>query len=184
MNGDRPSPGHGDEAGERAAADGCGTAEPGAPAGALPPIAEVERYLYEHIPLSRALGVRIARFDAGGLRVRAPLEPNLNHRRTAFGGSLSALAILAGWTRVTFDLRASGRAARVVVQSSRMDFDAPAEQAFEADVAAVARTDWQAFLRTLDRRGKARLTVRGVLRTAAGEVARFETRYVALTRQG
>lgn len=150
----------------------------------LPSERELERYLFRHIPLSRALGVRVTRFDPAELRLHAPLEPNLNHRRTAFGGSLAALAILAGWTRVAFDLRALPREARVVVQQSRVDFDAPAEESFEARVPALPRPEWDAFVRTFDRRGKARLTVHGTLRAGSGEVAHFEARYVALAREG
>jgi len=156
---------------------------------ALPSERTLERYLAQHIPLSRALGVRVERFDAFELRLRAPLEPNLNHRHTAFGGSLSALAILAGWTRVAFDLRRAGRDARVVVQRSHIDFDAPAEAAFEARVEAVPAPEWDTFLRTLERRGKARVGVRGTVRVSdagdgADQVARFAARYVALGRTG
>lgn len=143
--------------------------------------AEVERYLGEHIPLARALGARVERYDARELRVRAPLTPNLNHRDTAFGGSLSALAILAGWARVTFDLRAEGERAHVVVQRAVVDFDAPVESTFEVRIAAFGGADWAAFRRTLTRRRKARIAVQGTLLADGEPVARFDARYVALS---
>lgn len=143
--------------------------------------AEVERYLAEHIPLARALGARVERYDAHELRISAPLTPNLNHRDTAFGGSLSALAILAGWARVAFDLRAAGVKAHVVVQRSTVDFDAPVESAFEVRIAALDEAAWDTFLRTLARRRKARIAVRGTLLADGEPVARFEARYVALS---
>jgi thioesterase domain-containing protein len=58
---------------------------------------ELERYLHEHIPLSHAMRVGVVTVDAGTVVLRAPLEPNINHRETVFGGSASALAILAAW---------------------------------------------------------------------------------------
>ncbi len=142
---------------------------------------EVERYLAEHIPLARALGARVERYDARELRISAPLTPNLNHRDTAFGGSLSALAILAGWARVAFDLRARGVSAHVVVQRSTVDFDAPVESAFEVRIAAFDEAVWATFQRTLARRRKARIVVQGTLLANGEPVARFDARYVALS---
>lgn len=141
---------------------------------------DVEAYLREHIPLSRALGAKVTRFDGRELRLSAPLAPNLNHRSTAFGGSLSALAILAGWARVAFDLRAGGSDARVVVQRATLDFVAPADADFEVRVPASDDEAWEAFLRTLRRRGKARLRVHGTLHAGDDRVAGFEASYVAM----
>ena len=81
----------------------------------------VEAYLHEHIPLSAAMGTRVVRADPAEVRLEAPLEPNLNHRATAFGGSVAALAILAGWTVVHLRLRTEGVEARTVIQRSDED---------------------------------------------------------------
>jgi thioesterase domain-containing protein len=58
----------------------------------------VEAYLHEHIPLSGNMVVRVVCCDESGVTPAAPLEPNINHRHTMFGGSVSALAIRAAWT--------------------------------------------------------------------------------------
>src|SRR5690606_33240492 len=58
---------------------------------------ETEAFLHAKIPLARAMGVRVERCDSEGLVLTAPLEPNHNHLGTAFGGSLAALATLAGY---------------------------------------------------------------------------------------
>ena len=56
--------------------------------------------LHERIPLSRAMGVRVLRAEPGGVVVEAPLAPNVNHSGTVFGGSASAVALLAAWALV------------------------------------------------------------------------------------
>jgi len=66
---------------------------------------EITAYLHQHIPLSQHLGAAVEAYDGASLRLGAPLAPNLNHRSTAFGGSLSALAILSGWTLLHLNLR-------------------------------------------------------------------------------
>jgi thioesterase domain-containing protein len=58
---------------------------------------ELAQYLHEHIPLSRAMGVEVVEATWDGVSLRAPLAPNINHRETVFGGSASAVAILAAW---------------------------------------------------------------------------------------
>ncbi len=59
---------------------------------------ELERYLQDRIPLSRAMAVEVRTASPAGVTLFAPLAPNINHRDTVFGGSASALAILAAWS--------------------------------------------------------------------------------------
>ena len=40
--------------------------------------------------------------------IEAPLAPNINHRKTVFGGSASALGILAAWSLVHLRLAGTG----------------------------------------------------------------------------
>ena len=57
----------------------------------------LQGFLDEHIPLTRAIQLRVASLDDSGLRLEAPLAPNVNDKGTAFGGSLASLLTLAGW---------------------------------------------------------------------------------------
>jgi thioesterase domain-containing protein len=66
---------------------------------------ELEDYLHVHIPLSAAMQVAVVAVDASGVTLAAPLAPNINHRDTVFGGSASAVAILAAWARAPRCLR-------------------------------------------------------------------------------
>src|SRR4030042_933619 len=93
---------------------------------------EVTQYLHEHIPLTRHLGATVAHWDGKTVRLSAPLAPNLNHRGTAFGGSLSALAIVCGWTLLHLALQERGVFHRIVIQSSKMDFAEPVDGDFTA----------------------------------------------------
>ena len=43
----------------------------------------------------------------------APLAPNINHRETVFGGSASAVAILAAWSMLHLRLSAEGLGSRL-----------------------------------------------------------------------
>lgn len=152
----------------------------GAPPGSSSGPDEVEAYLHAHIPLSAAMGVQVRALDADGVLLEAPLEPNLNHRATAFGGSLSALAILAGWALVHFRLRQEGHAVRTVIHESSVRYDAPVHGGFEARALTPPEARWRRFAATLARRGKARIRVEIELSSEGRAVGRCTASYVAL----
>jgi len=140
----------------------------------------LQRYLHEHIPMSRHLGTAVLEAGAERVRLRAPLGPNLNHRRTAFGGSLSALAILACWAWLHLRLRERSFAGQIVIMGNSMKFLAPAEGDFEVVCGAPPPERWARFGRTLDRRGRARLELDAEIQVDTLPVASFRGQYVAL----
>ena len=66
----------------------------------------LQNYLHAHIPLSKAMQVEAIFASAEAIVLGAPLEPNINHRETVFGGSASALAILSAWSLLHTRLQA------------------------------------------------------------------------------
>jgi thioesterase domain-containing protein len=144
---------------------------------------DIQQYLHEHIPLSQHLGARVlaAGFDA--VHLVAPLGPNLNHRGTVFGGSLSALAILSGWTWLFVNLRDTGFDGRIVIQSNTMDYLAPAEGEFTARCRAPSEERWLHFRGMLGERGRARIELDADVTVGATLVATFHGRYVAMRPQ-
>lgn len=141
---------------------------------------EVQAYLHGHIPLSAAMGVNVVACDAAGVTLGAPLGPNINHRETVFGGSASAVAILAAWTWLHVTLRAAGQSSRLVIQGNTMNYLAPITGDFEARCEAPSAATVEKFLRTLARHGKARMTVAAVLTREGKTVATFSGDYVAV----
>ncbi len=141
---------------------------------------ELERYLHCRIPLSAAMGVSVLRLDERAVTLRAPLAPNINHRQTVFGGSASAVAMLAAWSLLHSRLTAAGLDARLVIRRNTMEFEAPIAGDFEAEAAIDAASDWAAFTHTLERRGKARIGVAVVLRYEGQTAATFAGEFVAM----
>jgi thioesterase domain-containing protein len=125
--------------------------------------AGLERYLRAAIPLSRAMDVRVREASPEAVRLAMPLGPNINHRETLFGGSASAVCILAAWALVHVRLTAEGRAARIVIQRNTMEYGAPVIGEAEARASLPGGADWDRFVRTLDRRGAARIQIQAAL---------------------
>jgi thioesterase domain-containing protein len=121
--------------------------------------AELETYLHDHIPLSRAMAVRVVSLSDDKVILGAPLGPNINHRDTVFGGSASAVAILSAWSLLHLRLTSAGQPSRVVIQRNSMDYLAPISGDFTATATNPSAESWDGFLRMLARRGVARITV-------------------------
>lgn len=143
---------------------------------------ELELYLHNHIPLSKAMEISVASVDTDAVILRAPLAPNINHRETAFGGSASALAILAGWSLLHYRLRREGLAdTRLVIQRNTMEYDKPISGEFMARSSLEQPGDWTRFNRILTRKGKARVKVITAVEYAGQIVGRFSGEFVALS---
>jgi thioesterase domain-containing protein len=144
------------------------------------PLQRLEEIVRATIPLATAMDVRVAAPDGSGLTLTAPLSVNANPHGTLFGGSAAALAILAGWSLVKVRLLALGLEPTIVIQRTTMDFVSPAYDDLEARAEAPDEAPWERFLRTLRRRGRARLALHVTLWSERAQVARLTGWYVAL----
>lgn len=146
---------------------------------------EVTACLHAHIPLTVHLGARVESYDGTSVCLSAPLQPNLNHQLTAFGGSISALAILSGWTLLHLRLREQGIRSRLVIEGSAVDFFDPIVGEFRATGIMPPAEKWEKFLTTLQKFGRARITVLSRIESAAGTGGTHEGVYVAVSlREG
>ncbi len=141
---------------------------------------ELERYLHDHIPLSKAMAVGVVSIEEGAVVLRAPLAPNINHRETVFGGSACALAILAGWALLHVRLRTAGITSRLVIQRNAMEYQRPILGEFTARASLERPERWRLFTDTLLRKRKARISAISVLEQAGQVVATFSGVFVAL----
>ncbi len=137
----------------------------------------LRRLLAEEIPLSDRLGVSVAAAGEGQVVLAAPLEFNRNHEGTAFGGSLNAVATLAGWSAVWWSLEEAAVSGVVVIQDSAVRFRRPVTGDFRAtaslDPDRVAR-----LIEAVTRKGKGRITVDVTVEDADGPAVEFAGRYV------
>lgn len=145
-----------------------------------PATTALQSYLHEHIPLSKAMQVEVVAVQATSVVLRAPLEPNINHRETAFGGSVSALAILSAWSLLHTRLRSEGVECQLVIQRNTMDYDLPIAGPFFATATLGDAEDWPRFIRMLARKGRARITVASLLEFKDAPVGRFSGEFVAI----
>ena len=59
---------------------------------------ELQNKLYTEIPLTKMMEIKIQDYNEQELITTAPLNPNINDKGTAFGGSLSTITIISAWS--------------------------------------------------------------------------------------
>ena len=132
--------------------------------------AELQAYLREQMPLVDAMDVRVAAFEGLEPTLVAPLAPNRNHGDTFFGGSMAALAILAGWAAVHLRMKQDGVVGHLVIQRSEIDYLAPIDGEMRARARAPDPRKWARFRRAVERKGRGRIRIE-VIEEAAGKPA-------------
>lgn len=138
-------------------------------------------YLHRHIPLSRAMRVRVIRQTPAEIRLHAPLRPNRNHQGSAFGGSVAALALLAGWALLHVRLRAASAPCALVVQRLEIDYVRPVTGPLEACARWAEAGAWDPFERALRNKGKGRIRVIATLEQDRRPAARLVGTFVAFS---
>lgn len=122
--------------------------------------AALEQVLHRDIPLTAEMGVRVLSWQDHQLRLHLPLAPNINHKSTLFGGSLYCGAVLAGWGWLHLRLREAGiEGGHIVIQDGQISYPLPVRNDAVAICNPPDANDWDRFLNTYQRRGRARLTL-------------------------
>lgn len=126
------------------------------------------------------MGVRVIATDDRGFVVEAPVALNSNHLQTAFGGSINAVATLAGYGLLWLEIRDTP--VDVVIRESSIRFHHPIRQTIRATCARPDAQVLRAFHETLRAKGKARIKLRVRVEEDARLAAELEGTFVALRR--
>lgn len=126
------------------------------------------------------MGVTVARACYDHVELAAPIRENINHQSTVFGGSAAAVAILAGWSLVHVRLTGIGSDGGIVIQRTNVEYLHPIETDFTARTVAPPPESWKRFVRMLERRGRARVTIDVELRSQGEVVGTCTGDYVVL----
>lgn len=147
--------------------------------------ATLEQYLHESIPLSKAMGIRVEHASSDRVLLWCPLEPNINHRGTGFGGSIASIATLTAWSWlwVLFKQRGitvKGQMPKLVIRKSSVDYAAPVEDDFSAELRPPSESEIGYFLDSFQRRNSGRIELKVEVLCLGEEVAHFEGVFVAI----
>lgn len=133
----------------------------------------------QKIPLSEKMGIQILEASSQSALLSAPLQPNINHIGTVFGGSLYSVCALACYVLFQEIAReAGGLSDDLVIQEGRIQYLAPVKGDFQVRATLEEDQSVERFMSALRRSGKARLGLRASVLFEGRECAVFEGTYV------
>jgi thioesterase domain-containing protein len=140
----------------------------------------INKFLREEIPLTQAMGMTVTAWDGHTVTLTAPLEPNLNHADTAFGGSIATMGIMAGYCLTYLMLGERRISNRLLIQQSSTDFLRPLDGELVARACVPEGEALAEFLEMLQRKRRARLTLESQVTCKGLLAARHSGVYVAM----
>lgn len=139
---------------------------------------EFEKYLHTQIPITHAMQFKVEAFDKTQVSIQAKLAPNINHKSTAFGGSINSLMTVCGWAMMYCLIKPVDTGAHIVIQKSSIQYYQPIHQDFTATCQLEENGIKEKFIQTYQRYNKARLSLKVECKDTCTS-ASFEGHYVA-----
>lgn len=121
-------------------------------------LSELQATLESEIPMCRLMEIKVVAGGDDGLSLALPLDPNRNHRQTAFAGSLNALCTLAGWGTTYLLLRELNQTGDIVIRRSNIRYQQPVDwSSIVARCHPVTSSARDYFLEMLEEKGQGKL---------------------------
>jgi thioesterase domain-containing protein len=139
---------------------------------------QTESYLHDRIPISRAMGVAVGSCEIGGFLLTAPLEENHNHLGTAFGGSLGAVATLAGYALLW--VRMAEPDCHIVIRESAIRYFHPVTAEIRARCLEPDPAAFAPFMTRFRETSRARLRLTVEIAEGDRTCVRFHGEFVAM----
>lgn len=134
--------------------------------------------LHSKIPLTQAIGIEVISSSHVSLSLAAPLDKNLNHQCTAFGGSLYSVAVLTGWGLIYLLMERQGLTGHIVIQESHTQYIKPVTEKILSHCSFQSEKDMDKFLAMYKRKGIARIKLKSYIKHKGETCVVFTGSYV------
>lgn len=140
---------------------------------------EFEQLLHQQIPITKAMGFSVIEFTPSKVRILAKLEPNINHKSTAFGGSINCLMTVCGWAMTFINIKGIDPDAHIVIQKSNINYLAPIKEDFIAECDLTNEESKRKFLKMYNKHKRGKLSLKVSCYNQDTLLAEYEGQYVA-----
>jgi len=141
---------------------------------------QLEELITEEMPITQHLQFSLSTGEGEAIVASAPLQANLNHMGSAFGGSISMLTTLTGWAMVHTLLDEMCHKAQILIQESDIEYLQPIRDDLRVVCERPEESAVERFHQMLDRWGRARLELKCKIHEAGDRAVTFIGQYVAL----
>ena len=144
-------------------------------------IKALEAVLHTDIPLTNHIGITVGELTDTSLSLHAPLESNINHKSTAFGGSIYSVSVLSGWGLIYSIMQQHHLTGHIVIQESNTKFIRPVTTDITTNCCFDSVEQYQKFLNMYKRKGLARIRLESRILCADEIAVIFNGTYVVHT---
>lgn len=141
----------------------------------------LQEVLNSEIPLTTYIGVKVKEHEDLSLTLSAPLENNINHKSTAFGGSIYSVSVLSGWGLIYLLLKQHDLSGHIVIQESNTKFIRPVATDITAKCSFKSTEHYEKFIKTYKRKGIARINLEAKITCNNKDAVIFNGSYVVHT---
>jgi thioesterase domain-containing protein len=111
---------------------------------------EIAQHLQDEIKLYRHLGLEAVEISSVISRFKAKLDANLNHKGTAFGGSLYAIGVLSAYALIFATLKEHEiETENIVIAKGEIKYLRPVDRDFEVSCGFATQYELEEFVETL-----------------------------------
>ncbi|URZ07157.1 YiiD C-terminal domain-containing protein [Clostridium felsineum] len=140
---------------------------------------EFQQLIHKQIPIINAMGIDVLEFTPYKVRISAKLNPNINDKGTAFGGSISCLMTLCGWAMTFANIKESYPDANIVIQKNTIEYLVPIKKDFIAECTLENEDDKKNFLEMYSKHKKGKLDLKVTCYDKDVLLVKYQGRYVA-----
>ena len=116
---------------------------------------ELVKILSDNIKLYEHLGITVQELNSHHAIFKVSLQKNLNHKGTAFGGSIYAAGVMSAYALVLAGLKAYKiPTENIVIAKGSIEYHRPVETDFEVHCAFPSLDQEQAFYNELQTKGR------------------------------
>jgi len=121
-------------------------------------------FMTQHLPIAQALGIEVDSFSQQQLVLNAPLQPNINDKQSAFGGSIYSVCVMTCWGMVYLHaLNNKIDAPNIAVGKAEIKYRAPVLSDFQAKCTVPDIEVFDDFISEYWQQGKAKITLRSFI---------------------
>ncbi|WP_038247095.1 thioesterase domain-containing protein [Ghiorsea bivora] len=144
-------------------------------------IKQLQDVLHTEIPLTKHIGLSVVKHTELSLTLSAPLEKNINHKCTAFGGSIYSVSVLSGWGLIYLLLKQHNLSGHIVIQESNTKFSKPVNSDITATCSFISIRQCDKFINMYKRKGVARIKLVSKISCNSENAVTFNGTYVVHT---
>lgn len=140
---------------------------------------KLTKKVYEQIKITKILGLKIVSVSPNYVILIVPIKPNLNHKKTAFGGSVHSSALVGCWALINFYSSIKNMSPdNLVGQDSKVSFYKPIVSDFKIKTSWISLDEKKSFINSLKKYKKGRVTLISKIYCKKKLCAQAESRFV------